>query len=44
MTLIGKDLDGALLDVNLRGRQIFDILPRLQALGLRSLSRPDTTT
>ena len=28
-------LDGALLDVNLRGRQIFDILPRLQKLGLR---------
>ena len=27
-------LDGALLDVNLRGRQIFDILPRLQALGV----------
>ncbi len=26
--------DGALLDVNLRGRQIFEILPRLQALGL----------
>jgi DNA-binding NarL/FixJ family response regulator len=29
------NLDGALLDVNLRGRQIFDILPRLQKLGLR---------
>jgi DNA-binding NtrC family response regulator len=28
------NLDGALLDVNLRGRQIFDILPRLQKLGL----------
>jgi DNA-binding NtrC family response regulator len=27
--------DGALLDVNLRGRQIFDILPALQRLGLR---------
>jgi DNA-binding NtrC family response regulator len=27
--------DGALLDVNLRGRQIFDILPALQNLGLR---------
>lgn len=27
--------DGALLDVNLRGRQIFEILPRLQKLGLR---------
>jgi DNA-binding NtrC family response regulator len=27
-------LDGALLDVNLRGRQIFDILPKLQALGV----------
>ena len=26
--------DGALLDVNLRGQQIFDILPRLQALQL----------
>ena len=30
----GEPLDGALLDVNLRGRQIFDILPRLQALGV----------
>jgi DNA-binding LytR/AlgR family response regulator len=29
------DLDGALLDVNLRGQQIFDILPTLQKLGLR---------
>src|SRR5262249_33910771 len=29
------DLDGALLDVNLRGRQIFEILPTLQKLGLR---------
>jgi DNA-binding NtrC family response regulator len=27
--------DGALLDVNLRSRQIFDILPTLQKLGLR---------
>ena len=27
--------DGALLDVNLRGRQIFEILPKLQTLGLR---------
>jgi DNA-binding NtrC family response regulator len=27
--------DGALLDVNLRGRQIFEILPKLQMLGLR---------
>jgi|SRR5215831_4505597 len=26
--------DGALLDVNLRGRQIFEILPKLQALEL----------
>jgi len=26
--------DGALLDVDLRGRQIFEILPQLQALGL----------
>lgn len=28
-------LDGALLDVNLRGQRIFDILPKLQDLGLR---------
>lgn len=28
-------LDGAVLDVNLRGRQIFEILPKLQRLGLR---------
>ena len=28
-------LDGALLDVNLRGRQIFEILPALQKRGLR---------
>jgi len=27
--------DGALLDVNLRGQQIFEILPKLQNLGLR---------
>ncbi len=27
--------DGALLDVNLRGRQIFEILPTLQKLGLQ---------
>jgi hypothetical protein len=27
-------LDGALLDINLRGQQIFGILPRLQRLGL----------
>jgi DNA-binding NtrC family response regulator len=27
--------DGALLDVNLRGRQIFEIMPTLQKLGLR---------
>jgi DNA-binding NtrC family response regulator len=27
--------DGALLDINLRGRQIFEILPALQKLGLR---------
>lgn len=29
------DLDGALLDVNLRGQRIFEILPVLQQLGLR---------
>jgi DNA-binding NarL/FixJ family response regulator len=28
-------LDGALLDVNLRGRQIFEILPELKKLGMR---------
>ena len=28
-------IDGALLDVNLRGRQIFDILPELLALDLK---------
>ena len=28
--------DGALLDVNLRGRQIFEILPKLQKLGLQT--------
>jgi DNA-binding NtrC family response regulator len=27
--------DGAVLDVNLRGRQIFEILPELQQLGMR---------
>jgi len=27
--------DGALLDVNLRGQQIFEILPKLEKLGLR---------
>jgi DNA-binding NtrC family response regulator len=27
--------DGALLDVNLRGRQIFEIMPKLQELGMR---------
>ncbi len=27
--------DGAVLDINLRGRQIFEILPKLQKLGLR---------
>lgn len=27
--------DGALLDINLRGRQIFEILPKLQTLGLK---------
>jgi CheY-like chemotaxis protein len=27
--------DGALLDVNLRGRQIFEILPKLKTLGLK---------
>jgi len=27
--------DGALLDVNLRGRQIFEIMPELQKLGLK---------
>ena len=27
--------DGALLDVNLRGQQIFEILPELERLGLR---------
>lgn len=27
-------LDGALLDVNLRGRQIFEVLPELLALGV----------
>jgi len=27
--------DGAILDVNLRGRQIFEIMPKLQELGIR---------
>ena len=27
--------DGAVLDINLRGRKIFEILPKLQELGLR---------
>ncbi|MFZ0637271.1 MAG: hypothetical protein WAM08_17255, partial [Candidatus Acidiferrales bacterium] len=27
--------DGALLDINLRGRQIFEILPKLRSLGLK---------
>jgi DNA-binding NtrC family response regulator len=27
--------DGALLDINLRGRQIFEILPKLKTLGLK---------
>ena len=38
--------DGALLDVNLRGRQIFEILPALQKLGLRLIitSGYDDTT
>ena len=30
-----ESFDGALLDVNLRGRQIFEILPVLEELGLR---------
>ena len=30
-----ESLDGAVLDVNLRGRQIFEILPDLQELGIR---------
>ena len=30
-----ESLDGAVLDVNLRGRQIFEILPDLQKLGIR---------
>jgi DNA-binding NtrC family response regulator len=30
-----ESFDGALLDVNLRGRQIFEVLPELQKLGLR---------
>ena len=37
--------DGAVLDVNLRGRQIFEILPKLQKLGLKFVitSGYDTT-
>lgn len=31
----GGSFDGALLDVNLRGRRIFEIMPALQKLGLR---------
>jgi DNA-binding NtrC family response regulator len=31
----GGRFDGALLDVNLRGRQIFEIMPELQKLGLK---------
>jgi DNA-binding response OmpR family regulator len=31
---VAGECDGALLDVNLRGQQIFEILPKLQALGL----------
>ena len=30
-----ESFDGAVLDVNLRGRQIFEILPKLQELGIR---------
>jgi DNA-binding NtrC family response regulator len=30
-----ESFDGAVLDVNLRGRQIFEILPKLQELGMR---------
>ena len=30
-----ESFDGAVLDVNLRGRQIFEILPKLQRLGLK---------
>ena len=30
-----ESFDGAVLDVNLRGRQIFEVLPKLQKLGLR---------
>jgi DNA-binding NtrC family response regulator len=30
-----ESFDGAVLDVNLRGRQIFEILPKLQQLGMR---------
>ncbi len=31
---VAGECDGALLDVNLRGQQIFEVLPKLQALGL----------
>jgi len=34
-TVRRERFDGALLDVNLRGRQIFEVLPALQKLGLR---------
>jgi CheY-like chemotaxis protein len=34
-TVKHASFDGALLDVNLRGRQIFEIVPALQNLGLR---------
>lgn len=30
----GKQFDGALLDVNLRGQQVFTILPELMEMGL----------
>jgi DNA-binding NtrC family response regulator len=32
---VAGSFDGALLDINLRGRQIFEILPQLQKLGLK---------
>ena len=32
---VNGGFDGALLDVNLRGQQIFEILPKLETLGLR---------
>jgi DNA-binding NarL/FixJ family response regulator len=34
MAKLGR-IDGALLDVNLRGRQIFEVLPELIAIGLK---------